>query len=435
MKIKRKTYFVMAIVIITCISLAIAAREIKNSRNNPKNEDLYGKITVWSEEDNLSSLKLTGERFKKLHPKVKIEYENVDKDNLYAKLISGFASSSGLPDLFSVKDDYIYMFVDKFADGFLDISSTVSPIKSKFINSKMLQGSVKGKNFAIPFNTEPTAVFYRKDIFKKANIFPEDIKTWEDYIKAGKTILLSSVGTTKMLPLEQKNQDVLFREMLNQLNTGYFDKDGKIVLNTEKSIRAMEIIKKLNEDGLFHKVDGIVPLNAAIKNGTVATLPFGSSFSKQLTVSVPEQAKKWGVMKLPAFEPGGNNIATVEGSSIMITKASKNTKVSLEFAEFAMTDTESLSEGFNKYGILPAYMPFYDTENLDKGVIFFQNQKIWTLFSSIAKDSIATNFTERITETKSKVIKAQTDILNNHLDVKTTMDALQADLNKTPAVK
>jgi len=353
----------------------------------------------------------------------------VDKDNLYTKIISGFASNSGLPDVFSVKDESIPMFVNKFPDGFLDISSTVNSIKSKFIDSKMLQCSVDGKFFAVPWDVNPTGVFYRKDIFKKANVFPEDIKTWEDYINVGKTIALSTAGGTKMLPIDEKNQDMLFREMLNQLKTGYFDKDGKIILDSKNSIKAMEIINKLNLNGLIYKVDGVASLNVAIKNGLIATLPYGSSLARQLIENDPEQAGKWGVIKLPVFEEGGNNAASVDSSSIMITKASKNTKVALKFAEFAATDSPSLMAGFNQYGILPSYTSFYDTEDFDKGISFFENQKIWLLFSGIAKDSVSVNYTKKFAETKSEIIKAQTDILNKHSIVQTTMDALQTKLN------
>jgi len=398
--------------------------------DNSQNEDLFGKITVWSDKDNLSSLKLSGDNFKKLYPKVQIEYVNVDKDKLYNKIISGFGSSSTLPDLFSIKDDSISMFVNKFPDGFLDVSSALSPLKSKFLSSNIYQCSVKGEIFAIPWYTDPNAVFYRKDIFKNANVQPEDIKTWEEYIEAGKAIVASTAGVTKMLPLDEKNDDILFREMLNQLNTGYFDKDGKIILNSENSIKAMETIDKMNKEGIIYKVEGLAAIKASINKGAVATLPYESLFAKVLTESAPTQAGKWGVMKLPAFEPGGNNLAAVDGSSIMITKASKNIKVALKFAEFAMTDNDSLEQGFNKYGILPAYTPFYDNVNFDKGVTFFDNQKIWQLFSGIAKDAIATNFTEKFSETQSKVIKAQTNILNNNANVKSTMDNLQVDSNK-----
>jgi len=420
---------IICFLIVTIITAAMSACGGESANNSSETEDLFGKIIVWSQGDNLSSLKISGDSFKKLYPKVQIEYVNVDKDNLSNKIISGFASSSGLPDIFSIKDDSIKTFVDKFPDGFLDISSTVNPIKSKFIDSKILQCSIEGKYFAIPWDANPTAVFYRKDIFLKANIFPEDIKTWEDYIKAGKAIVANTNGNTKMLPIDEKNQDILFREMLNQLNTGYFDKDGKTILNSKNSIKAMEVINKMNTNGLIYKVDGGAALNAAIKNGAVATLPYGSSFARLITANAPEQAGKWGVIKLPAFEAGGSNVASVDGYSIMITKASKNTKVALKFAQFVATDSASLTEGFNKYGILPAYSSFYDSENLNKGVAFFENQKIWPLLTSIAKDSVAFNYTEKFSQTKDQVIKAQVDILNKKASVETTMDALQVQLN------
>lgn len=135
MRAKEIVYFV----IVTIIIIIMTACHKKNIVSTTQNEDLFGKIIVWSEKDNLSSLKLTGENFKKLYPKVKIEYVNIDKGKLYSKIVSGFASSSGLPDVFSIKDDSICMFVNKFPDGFLDVSSTVNSIKSKFLNGKILQ--------------------------------------------------------------------------------------------------------------------------------------------------------------------------------------------------------------------------------------------------------------------------------------------------------
>ncbi len=400
----------------------------KSTENTSYKSDLFGKITVWSEKKDLKALQKAGEDFKKYNPNVDVQVVEVDSSNLYDKITGGLALGSDFPDVFSTNNEYIPIFISKFPDGFMDVSSSISSIKNGFYNSQISESSVNGRSYAFPWKVTPAAVFYRIDTFSNSNINTDDIKTWYDYIQAGKLLLNNTEGKVKMLPVDESSDVTLYQEMLNQLKTGYFDKDGNPDLNSDKALNAVATIKKMRDAGIIYNYNGVDSLYNAIKNGEIATLPYGCYYADILKSIAPELAGKWGIIKFPTFEPGGNNDASMEGSSLMITKASKNKKLATEFAKFAVTDNDSLIDSFKKYGILPAYVSVLKNPIFNKNEEYFKNQKIWELFKDVVKNSEDNHISSNFVQTKKNVAEAQKEILVNNKDAQNVLDSLQLDM-------
>ncbi|MEK1831693.1 extracellular solute-binding protein [Priestia megaterium] len=87
--------------------------------------------------------------------------------------------------------------------------------------------------YGFPFDAGPTGVFYRTDYFEKAGVDPNSIKTWDDYIAAGKKIK-EKVGVD-LLGLDFNNDDGLFRMTLTQQGTFYFNNKGKLNLTSKEA--------------------------------------------------------------------------------------------------------------------------------------------------------------------------------------------------------
>ena len=427
MKGNKALILFLSIVLIICIN-GCGSKSTKKVPSVPVKSDLFGKITVWSEKDDLKALQKAGEDFKKYHPDVDVQVIEVDSSKLYDKITVGLATGSDFPDVFSINNDYIPLFVSKFPDGFMDVSSSISSIKNGFYGSQITESSVNGRSYAYPWKVVPSAIFYRTDIFSSLNINPEDIKTWYDYNKAGALLLSKTDGKVKMFPMDEGSDVTLYQEMLNQLKTGYFDQDGNPALNSDNALNAMAIIKKMCDTGIIYNYSGDDSLYNAIKNGEVATLPYGCYYAQILKTIAPELSGKWGVIKFPTFEPGGNNDVSMEGSSLMITKASKNTKVATEFAKFAVTDSNSLIDSFKKYEILPAYASVLKDPIFDRNEEYFNNLKIWRLFKDIVKNSDDNHISSNLIQTKKSVVEAQKDILINKKDSQNVLDSLQLDM-------
>lgn len=435
---KRIMVFVLSVIFVFSMILSGCGTTNNSSTNNSSSNksssssasnNLSGTITVWSWNVAAKTLQEAANKFEKMNPNVKINIKDMGQSDVYDKLTVGLAAGSGLPDVVTVQDDHIAGFAKKFPNGFYDFTNEINPIKDKFVSSKMAVDTVDGKIVAIPWDVGPAAVFYRTDIFKNAGVDPNSIKTWDDYIEAGKKITQSTNGKVKMLNIDEKSDDGVYKVMLNEQNSWYFDKDGNPILNSPESINAMTEIKKMVDAGIVYNNSGWDAGVTAIKNGYVATTVAGVWMIGTLEDQAPELSGKWAVMPLPAFKEGDNTAAVYGGSSLMVPNASQNKKVAVEFAKFAMTDKDIAKIGFTKYGLFPSLVELYNDPVFEEGVEYTGGQKIWALFADIAKKIPgSTNFTENFAETETSVVDAQGSILLLHKDVKETLDSLQKNV-------
>jgi lactose/L-arabinose transport system substrate-binding protein len=429
MKGKKILTLIMAVALMSSLSACGSGNATQQSSNNSSNGQISGQITVWSWNVAAKSLKVAAANFEKRYPKAKINVvDGGNNTQVYDKLTSGLASKTGLPDIVSVEGDHVPTYVSKFPDGFVDLTDTVKPIEKDFLPYKIGEATVGGKIWAVPWDAAPSGIFYRTDYFKEAGIDPASIKTWSDYIKAGKQIVEKTNGKVKMIPIDLKGDDPMYRQLLNQLGTFYFDKNGKTVVNGEDSIKAMTLVKDMNDSGIVYNTDGWDSLVTATKNGFIASVPFGVWWSGTLQDQCKDASGKWGVIPFPTFDGTGNTASSLGGSTLMIPSTTNNKELAVAFAKFAMTDKESLMTGFTQYGLYPSYIPMYNDQIFDKGVDYFGGQKIWKTFSEIAKHIPTMNYTENYAEAHTSVVNAQAKITLNKGDVKSTMDDLQKEL-------
>lgn len=410
---------------------ACGSSTAKNSTSDTtvKTADLKGEITVWSWNVAAKSLKIAATNFTAKYPNTKVTVvDGGNNGQVYDKLLTGLASKTGLPDVVSVEGDHIPTYVSKFPDGFIDLTPTIKPISKDFIAAKIGECTVGGKIMAFPWDAAPSGLFYRTDIFKAAGIDATTIKTWDDYVAAGKKVVASTNGKVKMIPIDMKGDDPMYRQFMNQLGSFYFDKDGKTVLNGPESIKAMTLQKTMNDAGIVYNNDGWDSLVTATKNGLIASVPFGVWWSGTLQDQCKDSSGKWAVIPLPSFDGVTNTAAALGGSSVMVPSTTKNKDLAVAFSKFAMTDKASIMAGFTQFGLYPSYTPTYTDPIFAQGVDFFGGQKIWQVFAGIAKNMPTMNFTENYAETHTSAINAQAKILLNKGDVKTTMDGLQKEV-------
>ena len=420
---------VLAVVIMLVLMFSFVAcnKNSQEAQNTPveqvTGDELSGTIVIWSWDVAAKALEEAGENFKKLHPNVEFQIEDLGNDQVYDKLTTRLASNTGLPDVVTVEGERVSTFVSKFPKGFADLTEVVN--SKDFLPVKMAECRVNDKIFAYPWDGAPCGLFYRADLFENAKINPDEIVTWEDFIEAGKK--MNSIGV-KIMPLAASKNTNMYGILLNQLGTYYFDKDGNTVVNSDESLKAMSIVKKMYDSGITYdnvNWDGLV---TASKEGKIATVPTAVWWAGTLQDECTETSGKWRVMKLPVIEKGLDYAAVSGGSNIMIPEAAENKKAAIEFAKFAMTDIESQINGFRKYGLYPSYIPSYDDPVFEEEVEYFGGQKIWRFFTEIGKNIPELNYTENFDEASDNVRDAQARILLKKADIAETMNTLQTTL-------
>ncbi|KZZ84643.1 ABC transporter substrate-binding protein [Bacillus sp. SJS] len=390
--------------------------------------DNPNKLTAWVWNVNVPVLEAAEKRYQKNHPEFDLEIVEMGTSDVYQKLTTGLlAGGQGLPDIVLVEDDRIQGYIDSFPDAFLNLSKQGFDEKkeSMFPEFKRDLVSKDGDMYAFPFDAGPTGVFYRKDLFDKAGVNAEDMKTWTDFIEAGKTI--KEKTGKDMIGLDLNGDDGLYRMMLNQQGTFYFDENEKPNLTSSESVKAMEVHKQLKEADLVKNTVGWDAWISSMVQGDVATAPSGAWLAGSITQQGKDSAGKWGVIPLPAFEEGGNRASNLGGSNYTIMKSSENKETAYDFLEYFSTDEQTQIEAMNG-GLFPSLTTIYDEEVFTNGVDFFGGQAVWKTLADQMTDIPSVNYTGDFPYAKDEAVKAQSQATGGKLSIQEAFKAAQKRL-------
>ena len=421
-----KKLLIYIMTFILCLSAAACGNSEKKDDVVKNKKELEGKVVVWSSGNAAKALKDSGEKFTMQNQKVTIEVKEIKEGSTYDSILAALSSGIDVPDIFTIEGDKVQDIASRFPSKLLDLSEDISSNKEKYLKCKLTELKVNKKAYAYPWTSEPVAVFYREDIFKSAAISAEDIKTWEQYIDAGKSIAAYTRSETKMLAVN--DMEWLYRTLLCQLGSGYFDNSSKPVLNSEESIKAASMVKTLKDSNLIYSYTNLDSLIDGIKGGKIAALPMNVEMAKVLRERCSELNGKWAVMELPAFEYGGKTAATSGGLDIMVTNNEKANKAAEEFARYAARNTSALMDMFIKQGLFSCYTPFLNDLLFENKVGYFNGEKIWKVFNKVSREIKEINYTNNYMETQQNVKEAINKITEKNEDIKIVLEELQRNI-------
>lgn len=362
--------------------------------------------------------------FHKIHPNVTFKFvvEN-DPPTTYTKLNAELAAGAGVPDIMSIESSHAQSFISRFPNSFLDVTSHVKGLKSQFAQSKWsaLTGT-NGHIYGVPWDIGPAMMFYRRDLFKAAGINPNAIKTWSQYIAAGKKLVAHFHGKVKMTALNYAD-DGLFKMMTNEQGSFYFNNKGQIAVNNASGLLAVNTEKQIVQAGIDLRVPSANGWNATISafaNNQIASEAMGVWYVGTIETSAPNQKGKWGVFPLPAFSAKGSHAANLGGSNVVISAHTAHPNTAYAFARFAMTNPAALNVSMG-YGIFPSYIPYFKSSVFKSGLSFFGGQNVFGYGASIANQIRPENHTSDFAGSTTYVDNAIEATLTNQMSVSAAM--------------
>jgi raffinose/stachyose/melibiose transport system substrate-binding protein len=130
------------------------------------------------------------------HPGVKVQFKYLENEAFKAKLPTMLQSEDSRPDMFYSWAGGVMQAQDKA--GFLaDITKGVADVESTMSQTAVDSFKVDGKAVGVPFEMGEVAFYYNKKLFEKAGVKAEDLKTWDDFLGAVKT--LKAAGITPIV--------------------------------------------------------------------------------------------------------------------------------------------------------------------------------------------------------------------------------------------
>ena len=423
---KKTKLFVSAAAISMVAALSLTGCGGGGDKNAAESDNT---ITVWAWDVALKQLQASAEKFKETHPDVEFQFEEMGTEQIYTKLATTLNTGKGLADVILLEGEQVSGYASKYPDGFADLSDIVN--KDDYLPVKMGEVTLNDKIVGFPWDAGPVALFYRTDYFEQAGVNPEDIKTWDDFIEAGKKVTATcktpSGEPVKMLPIAPNGSN-FWKLLLTEKGAGYFDAEGNTAVNSPEALECMEMAKKIYDADIALNYTDWAEYEGVVVNQSVATIPEAVWMIGTIKDKGPDQSGKWGVMSLPVFpgdEPSGS---TNGGSDIVIPAASANVDIAKEFVQFAMTDVDLQADGFVNYGLFPSYIPAYDAEVFTEPDEFFGGQKIYETFIELGKKVPAVNYTENYNEAMKAAGSACAKVYLEGQDPKTVLEDLEKDL-------
>ena len=296
-------------------------------------------------------------------------------------------SAGNAPDLGQIEYDALPNF--RVQDGLTDIAGCEGVLDSKdqFIDWTWNQVpfNEEGAVYAVPQDTGPMAMYYRKDLFEKAGIAVPT--TWDEY-QAAATEIRAEGGYITNFPQNDVNW---FAGLVWQADGQWFSNDGDawdVTLTSPESEKVADYWQGLIADDLVSKVPAWTDeWNNAYNTGSDWTWISAVWGANSISSGAPDTAGDWAVAPMPQWEAGQNAAGNWGGSSTAVLKGSEHPYEAAQFALWLNTDPEALTALNTEANLYPATKDGLTLPVLAEGVEFYDDQAIYDIFAEAANQT------------------------------------------------
>jgi lactose/L-arabinose transport system substrate-binding protein len=308
------------------------------------------------------------------HPDVRVRQVN-GRD-----LVSAFAEGKPLPDVAFVDDAALPRLIGSGAVE--DLTEPTAPLRSAFPSWRWADATHGARRFAVPWDIGPAMLFYRRDLFERAGIDPTALEVWCDWIEAAHA-LKRALGIRIWADASRGGGiGGLFHLLLQQI--GHTDLAGPsehAEIDEGQAVAALRFVTSLwREDLVADLVPETRPWLVAVRRGRIATLPMGIWAMGILKLRVgADDVGRWGVLRLPAWQPGGVRVGLQGGMHLVIPRASPNEEVAWSYVRSVAATVSAAADAYRTIGSFPAYLPALDHAEFRRGDAYFGGQAVGEL--------------------------------------------------------
>ncbi|WP_299723534.1 ABC transporter substrate-binding protein [Devosia sp.] len=386
---------------------------------------LTGNVAIWSWNTGASSLKAVIPGFNAGEPDVAVTMEDLNSDQIFEKVQASCAAGGvGLPDIVSLQGAQAKSIFSQYPDCFVDLRALgyTDEVQSGFPEFKRAELEANGVPYAMPWDTGPVVVFYRRDFYEEAGVDPATIKTWDDFIAAGLKVAEANPGVV-MTQGNLNGDSEWFNMIANEQGCGYFSPDGQSISITQPGcVAALDALKSMVDAGVLTAAAWDEKLQS-IKAGTVASQVYGGWYEGGIRSAAPEQSGEWGVYEMPSLTADGRHAANLGGSALAIPSASANKEAAYGYLTYALGTNAGQVTMLKEFGLVPSLISALDDPYVSQGQEYWGGQAVWSdILATLPR--IVPNTTTAFQNDAESVYRAtQTRYLNGEFpDAKTALD-------------
>ncbi|MEV1079151.1 substrate-binding domain-containing protein [Streptomyces sp. NPDC050211] len=326
--------------------------------------------------------------FEKKYPAIKVKVVNAGQGVAhYTKLRTALKAGTGAPDMVQIEYQAIPTFT--ITNSLLNLAPYgATALKEQFVDWTWGQVSGPGGEvWAIPQDTGPMGMLYRKDIFDKHGI--QVPTTWDEFAAAARK--LHKADPDVYLTNLAANEPAAWHGLLWQAGAKPYAISGKSNL----SISVDDAVsKKLGEYWGGLAKEGVIstdpdfadPWYAGFNKGKYATwltAAWGPSF---LSGSAKSTSGNWRAAPLPQWDAAKPVSGNWGGSTTAVTAATRNKIAAAQFAQFLNSDPASAKMFATQQFFFPATKALLaDASVTGSAPEFYGGQKVNQIFADISE--------------------------------------------------
>jgi len=347
-----------------------------------------GKITLNVGTFGVFGLKQAGlyAEYEKSHPNIKIKENVIERnDAYYPKLLTQLQSGAGVNDVTAIEVSNITEVVQTQAAKFEDLGKAKGVDKSKYLDWKWNQATTTdGKTIALGTDIGPTALCYRKDLFKKAGL-PTDREElakawsgdWNKYVALGERYMKNAPKGTKFVDSASSVYNAVFSGATDR----YYDKSGKEIYEQSAGRKAAwDTAMKVAQSNMSAKLKQFDPTwDQGFANAKFATVACPAWMAGYIQEKSGAAGKgQWDITRAPTDGNWG-------GSFVGVPSAGKHKKEATALAVW-LTQPEQLAKVFAKQASFPSTPSVYGSlKPSTDTTTYFNNAPITQIFGDAAQ--------------------------------------------------
>jgi len=324
---------------------------------------------------------------------VKVQLQLVDQRALQSRLQSALMTGARVPDLVELVEGSMGYFTRGPLDdvGFIDLTDRLHEenLYGRMVEARYSLWSSRDRIFALPHDVHPVTLCYRRDLIEKLGIDVESLKTWDDFVAMGQSIVadLDGDGNPDRYALDMPLGSItVIRILMLQRGAQLFDPRGNVVFDNPLAVDtiAWYVRQTVGAKAIGYEAGWGQSLVKAMNDGLVLFFFCPDWRTKQFEMDMPNLKGKLGLMPLPAWEPGDRRTSSWGGTGLAITKASKQPELAWKLAKFLYLKEEDLGKRFRGMNIVPPLKKAWDMPAFDEPREFYGGQAIGRLFAELA---------------------------------------------------
>ncbi|MEU6427735.1 sugar ABC transporter substrate-binding protein [Microbispora sp. NPDC046973] len=308
------------------------------------------KLTYWTWVPNMDKIVTV---WNQAHPDIQVTVsKQAGGDDAAAKFLTA-AKAGNPPDLVQAEYQMLPSFVA--ADAVADLKAETAQAKAEF--GEGIWGLVTlGTDavYAVPQDSGPMMLYYRKDLFEKYGI--EVPKTWDEYAEAARAV--HKKDPKVFLGTFSSKDPGWFAGLAQQAGAQWWSISGdawKVAVNDEATKKVASYWGGLVKEGVIDGMPYFTPeWNKALNDGKLLTWPSAVWGPGVLSSNAPKAKGKWAIAPLPQWNAGENHSGFWGGSSTAVAAKSPNKAAAATFATWLNTDPQALGLLIKEGAVYPA---------------------------------------------------------------------------------